>query len=120
MTPKVLVIDDDPGSRTLLRALLEHHGVGVELALDGEAGWRMLRERDYDAILLDLMMPGLDGYELLRRISRETAQKVIVLTAVAERALSKLDASTVRKVLRKPFDIDELVDAVNRLCRVDQ
>lgn len=116
MSCSVLVIDDDAGVRGLLRALLERHGVGVELALDGEAGLRKVQERDYDAILLDLMMPGLDGFEVVRRLSPDVLRKVIVLTAVAERTLRQFDASVVRKVFRKPFDISELLSEVDEVC----
>jgi two-component system response regulator ResD len=120
MTRQVLVIDDDPGARTLLRALFEHYGAAVEVAQDGETGLRKLQEREYDAILLDLMMPGLDGFELVRRISPEVSQKVIVLTAMAERAMTRLDASAVWKVIRKPFDISEVIREVNEVCAVSQ
>ncbi|HYH06565.1 MAG TPA: response regulator [Thermoanaerobaculia bacterium] len=115
MSRSVLVIDDDAGVRALLATLLGRRGVGVELARNGEVGLAKLQERDYDAILLDLMMPDLDGFEVVQRLrssAPELLQKVIVMTAVAERTLGQLDAASVRKVFRKPFDISELMDEV--------
>jgi CheY-like chemotaxis protein len=116
MSCSVLVIDDDAGIRVLLRTLLERHGVGVELAQDGAAGLQKVQERNYDAILLDLMMPGLDGFDFVRRLSPEMLRKVIVVTAVAERTLRQFDETIVRKVFRKPFDISELLSEVDDVC----
>ncbi|HEX2061933.1 MAG TPA: response regulator [Thermoanaerobaculia bacterium] len=115
MPRRVLVADDDAGIRTLLRALLERRGVAVELVADGDAALARIGSKTYDAILLDLMMPAANGFEIVRRLQDDhphVLDYVIVVTAAAERTLRQFDASAVRRVFRKPFDIDELVDEV--------
>ena len=74
-----------------------------------------LRNHEYAAILLDLMLPRTDGFEVIRHLQSwkpHVLDRVIVVTAASERSLQTLDSTTVRKVLRKPFDIDELISEV--------
>jgi two-component system response regulator RegX3 len=102
---------------------LEKEGYGVDVALDGEAGWRMCESGPYDLVLLDLMLPGMDGMEVCRRIRQGRGTPVIILTA---------RDSDVDKILglemgaddyvTKPFNMRELVArvrAVLRRSRVD-
>jgi DNA-binding response OmpR family regulator len=108
----VLVVEDDPQLRTLLGVVLQRAGVEVELAARGDDGLRAISSRAHDAILLDLMLPGLNGVEILRAVRAshsEVLPRIIVLTAVAEAALRDFEfESAVWKVMRKPFDLQEL------------
>jgi CheY-like chemotaxis protein len=76
----------------------------------------MIASREFDAIVLDLMMPKVDGFEVIERLERTVPDRlrrnVIVLTAVANKELRKLDEKRVFRIIRKPFDLDELVVAV--------
>lgn len=111
----VLVVDDDAAIRTLVRALLERQGIVVDAVGDGASALRLLQSIQYDAIVLDLMLPGTNGFEVVRHlknVSPEVLDRVIVVTAAADRTLTDFDSAVVRKMLRKPFDIDDLVSEV--------
>lgn len=108
-------MDDDAGIRVLLQKLLERRGVAVELAGDGDTALTRIAAKSYDAILLDLMMPAANGFEIVERLQHEqpnVLRDVIVVTAAADRTLRQFDTSAVRRVFRKPFDINELIDEV--------
>jgi two-component system alkaline phosphatase synthesis response regulator PhoP len=112
----ILIIDDDPGIRGLLEVVLRRKGFECDLAIDGAEAEKKLRLFDYDAILLDLMLPRLNGFELLRFLKadrRAMLDRVIIVTAVAEITLRDFDdQKLVWALLRKPFDIKLLVDTV--------
>jgi DNA-binding response OmpR family regulator len=109
---RVLVVDDDPAIQQMFSALLKREGISIDVALDGEIALQCLRCREYDAVLLDLMLPRTNGFEVIRHLkclSPDVLDRVIVVTAASQHTLQYLDADVVRKVLRKPFDINELV-----------
>lgn len=81
MASRVLLIDDDARLPELLRSYLEQNGVSLSHAPDGARGLVMLEQGAYDAVLLDVMMPGMDGLEVCRRIRSKSNVPVIMLTA---------------------------------------
>src|SRR6266568_6707422 len=81
---RVLVVDDEPHIRAVLRGYLEADGFAVSEAADGEAAVRRLRDDAPDLVLLDVMMPGTDGLEVLRQVRAFSDVYVILLTARAE------------------------------------
>jgi len=81
MTVRALLIDDDPRLAELLRAYLEPHGVSLLHAADGPTGLQRTREGGVDVVLLDVMMPGMDGLEVLRRLRAGSSVPVVMLTA---------------------------------------
>jgi CheY-like chemotaxis protein len=113
----VLVVEDDPPLRRMIGIFLRAAGYRVCAAEDGPSGLALARDERPDLVLLDLMMPGLDGWEVLRRIkgdARTAAIPVLVLTAsvdppLTERAL-RLGAT---RVLAKPIDSRVLVEHVD-------
>jgi CheY-like chemotaxis protein len=117
VAPRVLIAEDDDGVRLLLGTILRRSGALVEFAGDGREAIEMLRMNDYDAILLDLMMPMASGFEVLAWLHQEkrglAQRRVIVLTAMAERDLVNLTKDRVFAVLRKPFELDELMTRVS-------
>ncbi len=82
--PCVLVADDEARIRDILAGYLEADGFEVVLAGDGEEALRRARERKPDVVVLDVMMPGLDGVEVLRRLRTESDVYVILLTAKSD------------------------------------
>ena len=114
----VLVIDDDPGVHDLLRRTLERQGFKVESARSGEEGLRLARALRPNAITLDIMMPGMDGWSVLAQLKsdRELASiPVVVLTIVDNRNLGfTLGASD---YLTKPIDRERLVNVMTRYRR---
>jgi DNA-binding response OmpR family regulator len=109
-----LVVDDDPGLQGLFNTLLGRDGFSVDCAPNGRMAFEYLKRRSYSVILLDLMMPGINGFELLERIERDSPSlldRVIVMTGASQRSVEKLDTSRVWGMIRKPFDIDQLVSS---------
>lgn len=110
---RILVVDDDDAIRTLLFTVLRRRGLKVDTARNGvEAAQSCMRCR-YAVMLLDLMMPGLSGYDVLERIEQMPAEErpfVIVLTAGHEPR--HLNPEIVAGTVRKPFDIELLLDTV--------
>lgn len=109
-----LVIDDDLALRGLFTALLTRKGFTVDVAGDGRVAFDHLTRNSYSVILLDLMMPEVNGFELLERMERDSPsllERVIVMTGAAQRQVARVNASNVWDVIRKPFDIDHLVSS---------
>jgi Response regulator containing CheY-like receiver, AAA-type ATPase, and DNA-binding domains len=115
---RVLVIDDDPPLRGMLAAALGRAGFHVLLAGDGDEGLRALAVHRPDVILLDLAMPGLNGWDFIQRL-KETGYlgtiPIIVLSAhlhVDPQALLQLGVAA---ILPKPFNLPELIDLIEHL-----
>lgn len=114
--PRVLVIDDDPSTQTLFAAVLRHHGVECVALGDGELALAELRRKKYDAVILDLLMPKVNGFEVLRElkcVSRDVLDRVIVCSAISEKRLHDcVELPMVAAFLPKPVDIAVLADTV--------
>jgi CheY-like chemotaxis protein len=116
---RVLVADDDPGMREALQITLECEGYDVELAADGEEALRLLAEQRPDVMLLDLMMPGLNGWQVIDILAQKPElrdTKVLMLTGAALSAeeAQKLNAST-RGLLRKDeFKLNNILAGIAR------
>jgi DNA-binding response OmpR family regulator len=116
----VLLIEDEPGIVDFVRRGLEAQGFAVEAALDGLEGERLALKGEYDAIVLDLMLPGRSGLEILAAVRRARPRlPVIVLTARGEieDRVEGLEAGAV-DYLVKPFSLAELVARVRAQLRV--
>ena len=110
----VLVIDDDQALRGFFTTLLSKNGFSVDCAADGRVAYDQLAHNNYAVILLDLMMPNVNGFELLERIQRDSPallDRVIVMTGASQRSIENLDTSRVWGMIRKPFDIDQLLSS---------
>src|SRR4029077_7765137 len=81
---RLLLIDDDEKLSRLLRDYLEPFGYQVDTAFDGRKGLAMALENTYSAVILDIMLPGLNGFDLLRELRRESQVPVIMLTALGD------------------------------------
>ncbi|HEY3055770.1 MAG TPA: response regulator [Thermoanaerobaculia bacterium] len=107
-----LVIDDDPGLQGLFSTLLGRDGFAVDCAPDGRQAFEYLKRGTYSVIFLDLMMPDVNGFELLDRLERDSPslmRRVIVMTGAAQRAFEGFDTRRVWGFIRKPFDINDLM-----------
>ena len=112
---RILVIDDDVAIRVLLQAVLKRMNFTVDLAEDGEVGLQKVSEHDYDVILLDLMMPKVNGYEFLARLNstaHNSKPHIIVFTAAGQRGVDKLPPNTVCSAILKPFDLEKFLELV--------
>lgn len=117
--PHILVVEDEPAIRTGLTDVLVFHGLTVTAAADGTEGLRLALRGTHDLILLDAMLPGVDGFEILRRVrAQDREQAVILLTARA------MDADVIEGLalgaddyVIKPFSVAELVLRVQAVLR---
>ena len=117
-TKSILVIDDEPMVLQLLKKVLESEGYDVNLAADGAYGMALYREKKPDLVLLDIMMPGPNGYQVIESIRQDGGVPVIMITG-------KPDVDSLQKALtlgaddyvRKPFRPLELVARVRAKLR---
>jgi len=120
-TPRILLVDDEPGLRTAVQAYLEDEGFQVTTAVDGEEGWEKAQKMIPDVIISDVMMPRCDGYGLLKKIREDErlgGTPVIFLTAkgmTADRTQGY--QAGVDDYIPKPFDPDELVARVKNVVQ---
>lgn len=116
--PLVLVVDDDPNVAALARAYLERDGYRVSEAHDGLQGLELARRQRPKLIVLDLMLPGMDGLEVCRRIQVESMTPIIMLTARVEEAdrLQGLELGA-DDYMTKPFSPRELAARVRAVLR---
>ena len=116
---RILVVDDDPGVRDSLRRSLAFNGYEVDLADDGQRGLAAIAMNRPDAVILDVMMPGLDGLETCRRL-RAAGEDIPVLMLTAREMISDrvagLDAGA-DDYLVKPFALEELLARLRALLR---
>lgn len=122
MPRPVLIAEDDAPTLALLQALLTHHSIPSVSVHDGRAALAALQARLFSAILLDLLMPGLNGFEVLRWLHTNDPSllaRVIIVTAAAEKSWRGCtEIPMVRCLIRKPLDIEALVTQV-RGCIAD-
>jgi two-component system OmpR family response regulator len=115
---RVLLIDDDARLFELLSNYLRQNGVDLEHARDGASGLRMLGEGSPDAVLLDGMMPGMDGLEVLRRIRERSAIPVLMLTARGDEADRVVGLELgADDYIGKPFSSRELLARLRAVLR---
>ena len=118
MSHSVLIVEDDPGIARVIRLYLEQAGHCVTSADDGAAGLKMAREAKPDLIVLDMMLPSLDGLEICRALRQESDVPIIMVTARVSEAdrLAGLDLGADDYVL-KPFSPRELAARVRAVLR---
>ena len=112
---RILVIDDDLAIRVLLQAVLKRMKFTVELAEDGQVGLDKLKHDGYDLILLDLMMPRVNGYEFIEQIGRDYPEErphIIVFTAAGKRGVEKIPPDAVCNSILKPFDLEKFIEMI--------
>src|SRR6266498_4133132 len=108
--PTILLVDDDVELCGLMREFFSQHGIHLKSAHDGSQGLARALDGEYDLLLLDVMLPGLDGFELLRLVRRQSPVPVIMLTARTAPAdrIAGLNGGA-DDYLPKPFGPEELL-----------
>jgi two-component system OmpR family response regulator len=116
---RILIVEDEPKMAGLLKRGMEEDGHAADIAATGPDALWMAKATDYDAIVLDLMLPGVDGVEVCRRLREDGVWSpvlmVTALTAVSDR-VAGLDAGA-DDYLAKPFHLDELLARVRAIAR---
>lgn len=120
-SPHILVVDDHSEIRDLLKRFLEQHGMRVSCARDGKEMKRLLDEREFDLLVLDLMMPGEDGLTLCRELRGKSRLPIIMLTAMGEETdrIIGLEMGA-DDYLSKPFNPRELLARIKAVMRRTQ
>ena len=118
MTDKILLVEDEEKLARMVELELKYEGYQVDKAADGRTGLDMAQTGDYDLILLDIMLPALNGMEVLRRLRRESLVPVIMLTArdTVMDKVAGLDAGA-DDYITKPFAIEELLARIRAALR---
>ena len=118
MNKKALIVEDDANIAELLMLYLEKDGFDVSIAHDGGRGVMMFNEVDPDLVLLDVMMPVMDGIQVCREIRKTSSVPIIMLTAKGETAdkISGLDSGA-DDYVTKPFEIKELLARIHAVMR---
>ncbi|HEY3343800.1 MAG TPA: response regulator transcription factor [Anaerolineaceae bacterium] len=121
MKERILIIEDDEAILKVLRRGLVYEGYQVDTALDGQAGLTMARDEHPDLIILDWMLPGMDGLEVCRRLRAGGSVPILMLTAkdTIQDRVQGLDAGA-DDYLVKPFELDELLARIRALLRRTQ
>lgn len=118
MSQKVLVVEDDINIAELLRLYLEKDGFEVKIAHDGGEGLKLAENEQPDLVLLDIMLPVLDGWQVCRRLRKTTKTPIIMLTAKGEMEdkVSGLEMGADDYIV-KPFEVKELLARVHAVLR---
>jgi len=119
--PLVLIVDDDPGIRRYVKASLESEGYAVREAGSAEEGLAALEEKSPDLILLDVMMPKIDGWEMLRLVQERHgvgAIPVIMFSGRVDEAAAEAVRRGAKAFVGKPFDPEQLVESTKQLLPV--
>ena len=110
---KILVVDDSPTVLQMVSSALQEHGYEVVTAVNGEEGLRKAVDEHPHLVLLDVMMPGLNGYEVIRKLRQVSQVPVIMVTAKEEKYLGGLfSLERISGWVEKPFEMTNLLQKV--------
>ncbi|HUR83187.1 MAG TPA: response regulator [Thermoanaerobaculia bacterium] len=116
---RVLVVDDDPEIRRILVTALRLRSLQIDEATDGVMAIEMLRQNRYAVVLLDIMMPGVDGFGVLDSIGQDPNPPVVLIVSGAgKQVLDRVDTSKVHGIVKKPFDPLEIADVVSACAEI--
>lgn len=116
--PSILLVDDDRELCLLMEEFFREHGFQIKAVTEGQLGLQAALERPFDLILLDVMLPGVDGFEILRQVRRRSSVPIIMLTARTEQRdrIAGLNAGA-DDYLPKPFGPEELLARIRAVLR---
>ena len=117
MKHRALIVEDDPAIRKLVEKLLVRKGIEIDTAHDGRQAIDKLRNARYSVVILDLMIPEVNGFQVIEFVKANKIHvPVAVVSAVSHQSLTNLDLDVVKLVISKPFDVDEFTKAIVNLC----
>lgn len=117
---KALIVDDDDPIRSMLAKVVERMDLDVETARDGAEAIALIDRNDYDCVILDLMMPRIDGFAVLRHMRDhhpELLRHTIIASAVPQREIERRVADRVFRIHAKPFDVSTLLHDIDNCAR---
>jgi CheY-like chemotaxis protein len=112
-TKRVLIVDDDKDVRDILSSVLQQRGIHADCATNGREALDLIAQHPYVVVVLDLMMPEVDGFTVLETLQAAgTMPVVLVVTAADQGLIDRLDASLIHGLIRKPFEPVEIADVI--------
>lgn len=116
---RVLVVDDEPAIRVLVAKIVDRAGLPVDTASDGSEAIARMEATSYSVVVVDLMMPIIDGFGVVEYVRKMKGPRPVVIVASASDSavLRQLDGSVVHSIVRKPFEIDVLGDLIAAAAR---
>jgi DNA-binding response OmpR family regulator len=119
MPKKILIVEDDPGIQLSLKDEFESEGYQVLAANDGENGLKIILEKKPDLVILDVMLPGLDGYEVCKRLRKEGNNTPVIMLTVRDKEIDKVLGLEfgADDYVTKPFSLRELLARVKSILR---
>lgn len=122
MSQKILLVEDDRFLSNLLVESFQKSGLDFELAVDGEEALAKIRKKAPDLIILDLVLPGIDGYEVLKRIKADKDLAyipVVILSNLGQKNEIKrgLDLGAEDFIVKAHFDLDEIVEKIKQVLK---
>ncbi len=119
VSKRVLVVDDDATIRTLLTSVLRQRDLVVDEAADGREALDLLRQHSYVVVLLDLLMPNVDGFGVIDGLGTALSTPVVLVITGADRSLLReLDPQKIHGVVTKPFDAEDLATLVGACAEI--
>lgn len=116
---KILIVEDSKNTSVVLKEVLESEGYTVFLAGDGVAGIAMARREKPDLILLDLLLPKLNGYEVCNTIKRDNLTRhipiLVISTMDSPESVEKVKTCGAKNFMKKPYNLDDLLREIKRL-----
>jgi DNA-binding response OmpR family regulator len=114
---RALIVEDDPAIRRLVEKLLTRRGIEIDTARDGRQAIDKIAGDGYSVVILDLMLPDVNGFEIIDFVRKNKINvPIAVVSAVSHQALTKLDLDVVKLVIPKPFDVHQFTEAIIELC----
>lgn len=112
-TRRVLIVDDEKDVRDILFTVLQARGIQADCATNGREALDLIAQHPYVVVVLDLMMPEVDGFTVLETLhAAGTMPVVLVLTAADQGLVERLDATLIHGLIRKPFEPAEIADVI--------
>ncbi len=114
---KILVVDDSATNNILLQSILEEEGYFVNVAFGGKEAFQLLKAQKPDLILLDIMMPEIDGLSILREIKKDNAEIPVIMVTAKDDLQSQDEAKSAGALdyIQKPINVDLVIDKVKQL-----
>ncbi len=115
--PDVLVVDDEPGMRDTLVAILELQGYRVSTAPDGEAAYAAVQDRSFDVVVMDIRMPGRDGVSVLEQLGAPPPHVILMTAYAQEERLRAAVQANAFAIVYKPFETRRMLGLVAEASR---